>query len=240
VLEALLTGEHTILERRRVPSPGGDGLDVLTRSFAGEPHLSRWWTVKDGGSRGGRLHLLEARARERLPAARRFALDDARELPPAHPTPWDYVERLTSFARKSPNDILCFYPESWQLEVKSEGPLVAHLWQVLGGRLPGRISLVSLAGGRDAALEAFAGTLEGSLGWVRAQVCEPFGRLERAWTRRGRAAPNETAVELDVHIGERGEGAVALGVAALGEVDPLGRAILRRALEVVRETFRIA
>jgi hypothetical protein len=246
VLRALLH-EHTILEERRVPSPGGELLDVLTRKGGAEPYLSRWWTVKDGGAQGGRLYVLEGRVAE---AAYPAVADELSTMLASfrllHPTPWDYFEQLTSLAQKTPNDILCFYPESWQLTVVSDGsagPYIAHLWQVLGQQLLGRMTILSMSGAEapEKAIEAYAGSQGAPIEWGPVQPSTPFGGLETAWTARGVSSLRDTSVEVSVHIGQRAGATIVLGLAGIpSSVDALAASTLRRALEIAHDTFRIA
>lgn len=238
--------EHTILEERRVPSPGGDLLDVLTRKGGAEPYLSRWWTVKDGGAQGGRLYLLEGRVAESAyPAVADELSAMLGSFRLLNPTPWDYFEQLTSLAQTTPNDLLCFYPESWQLTVASdgsEGPYVAHLWQVLAKQLLGRITIMSMpeAAAPEEVLERYA-SLGAPVAWEPVQPSEPFGGLETAWTARGTSSLNEASVELSVHIGQRSGGTILLGLAGIPtHVDAMAAGAVRRALEVVHDTLRVA
>lgn len=247
VLRALLH-EHTILEERSVPSPGGERLDALTRKVGDEPYLSRWWTVKDGGAHGGRLYVLEGRVAEAAyPAVAAELSTMLASFQLLHPTPWDYFEQLTSLAQKTPNDILCFYPESWQLTVASDGsdgtPYVAHLWQVLGQQLIGRMTILSTSDAPlpEKALEAYAGTQGAPIAWGPVEPSAPFGGLESAWTARGTSSLDGASVELRVHIGQRSGTTIVLGLAGIpASVDALAASTLRRALEVVHDTFRIA
>lgn len=246
VLRALLH-EHTILEERRVPSPGGELLDVLTRKVGDEPYLSRWWTVKDGGAGGGRLYVLEGRvAQAAYPAVADELATMLASFQLINPTPWDYFEQLTSLAQKTPNDILCFYPESWQLTVASDGtesPYIAHLWQVLGQQLLGRMTIMSMSGADapEKALEAYSATHGAPIRWDPMEPSAPFGGLDRAWTARGTSSLDDTSVELSAHIGQRSGSTIVLGLAGIpSSVDALAASTLRRALEVVHDTFRIA
>lgn len=247
VLETLLGDERVVVGSRRVPSEGGDQLDVLTRQVADEPYLSRFWTVKDGGANGGRLYVLEARASEAdYPAFAEPLSTMLASFRLLNPTPWDYYERLAQLARKTPNDVLCFYPESWQLEEVSDGrdgPFAVSLWQVLGGRLLGRISVVSQRGEEspEAVIERHAASLGAPVDWAPLEDADPFGGLERGWTRRGRTALGDTMADVRVHVAQGRGATVLLGLAGVpARVDALAAASTRRALDIVRETFRIA
>ena len=247
VLEALLGPSRTIVESRRVPSPGGDLLDVLTRQVGDVPSLARWWTVKDGGADGGRLYVLEARtAASDYPVFADPFTSMLASFRLLNPTPWDYNERLSQLARKTPNDILCFYPESWQLEEVSDGsdgPFVANLWQVVGDKLLGRLSLVSQRDEEspDALIERHAESLGAPVSWAPIEDAEPFGGLERGWLRRGRTMLGEAAADVRVYVTQGRGMTVLLGLAGVpAREDPLAAASMRRAAEIIRETFRIA
>lgn len=247
VLRALCTRYRT-LEQRRVPSPGGDLLDLQTRSLEVEPaYLSRWWTVKDGDANGGRLYLLEARAAPSdYPAVAAELATMLASFRLLHPTKWDYFEKLTSLRQTAPRDVLAFYPESWALEVArdgSDGPMIAHLRQTLAGVPIGRITVLVMAGEHEpAAMQAaYRETLGGEVEWLETEPSEPFASLERAWTSRGRVSGPESALELTAFLGRRPDATVLLGLAGLSaSADPLAAATLRRALEIVRDTLRIA
>lgn len=246
VLTALLS-DRDVVDSRRVPSDGGDLLDVLTRDVADEAYLTRWWTVKDGGARGGRLYVLEARASE---ATYPDVADQLSTMLASfrllNPTPWDYYEQLSQLARKTPNDILCFYPESWQLEEVSDGsdgPFVANLWQIVGGHLLGRISIVSERGetSPEAVIERHAESLGAPVSWADIEPGTPFGGLETAWARGGRTTLRDTMADVSVHVAQGRGATVLIGLAGVpARVDALGWASMQRAVDILRETFRLA
>ncbi len=245
LLERLLH-EHIVLETRRVPSRGGDRLEALTRAIGREPYLSRWWTVKDGGAEGGRLFILEGRAAEpHFEAAADTLTTMLASFRLLEPTPWSYFEELRQLGRKAPNDFVCFYPASWRLEVardEADG-FAANLWQLMGGRLMGRIAILSERGelSPDEAIARYEATLNGPVQWADVEDREPFGLLDRAWTRRGRATLEHVVLDLTVHVGRHAGGTVVLALAGLSAtIDPLVAATNRRALDLLCETLRVA
>ena len=247
VLESLLGPNRVIVESRRIPSRGGDLLDVLTRQGGDVRSLARWWTVKDGGAAGGRLYVLEARtAAAHYPAFADQLSTMLASFRLLNPTPWSYNERLSQLARKTPNDILFFYPESWQLEEVSdgsEGPFLANFWQVVGGRLLGRLWVVSERGEEapEVVIERYAESLGAPVDWAPIEDAEPFGGLEYGWTRRGRTMLGDTAADVSLRVAQGRGATIVLGLAGVpARVDALAAASMRRALEIVRETFRIA
>lgn len=248
VLKGVLGAERRTVESRRVPSKGGDLLDALTRQPGADgPLFARWWTVKDGGANGGRLYLIEARVSERhyaqVEAEIASILASFRLL---NPTAWDYNERLSQHTQRTPNNILFFYPESWQLkEVHdgSEGPYVADLWQVVGNRLLGRINVVSQADEESVTqvIERHAETLGAPVSWAEREESAPFAGLERAWIQRGRTALNDTFADISVHVAQGNGKTVLLSAAGIPtRADALAAATLQRAREIIQETFRIA
>ncbi|MGE0788172.1 MAG: hypothetical protein AB7S26_21045 [Sandaracinaceae bacterium] len=242
----LLLADQTIVEQRRVPSPGGDLLDALTRVGGERPYYSRWWTVKDGGSDGGRLYVLEARAEEAIyPQVQDQLSTMLASWKLLHPTDWDYFEELRQLARRTPNDFVFFYPASWQIDLKTDEPdeVMADLWQVMGDKLAGRITVLSRPGqiAPDAAIDRYAESLGAPVAWTDLEEMAPFGGLERAWTRRGRTHLGEAVADLTVRVGQKGGGTIVFALAGVSaSVDAFAYASMRRALDVLTETFRIS
>lgn len=245
VLESLLGPDQEVVESRRVPSPGGDQLDVLTRRNGPVPTLTRWWTVKDGGAQGGRVYLLEARARAdqyaQVAPELETMLASFRLL---NPTDWDYNERLKPFSRRAPNDIVFFYPESWQRrDETTDGSLIANFAQEIGGRFVGRLTVCSETGEPDAMdrIARYAETLGAPVDWAPIEEVPAFAGLERGWRRRGRTSMDGAIADVRVEVaqGEGGTHLIAIAGTATRE-DQLVAATLRRTLQVVRDTYRVA
>jgi hypothetical protein len=242
LLEVLLD-RHTMIERRRTTSEEGDQLDAMTRR-SGNAYVSRWHTVKDGGSHGGRVYVLEARAGERTHAERgaelSAALSSFRLLAP---TPWPYFEELSSLSRREQGFVL-FHPDSWQLAVVSEAPFVAHLVQAAGANVLGRMTVVSAAGvDASAALEIYDRSLRATgaeLHWSATEPTPRFAGLDHAWRARAKArwAASGNSASIDVHLGIKRDRAILLALAGI-DVDPLALAITTRALAIAKETLRV-
>jgi hypothetical protein len=247
MLEVLLR-DYEIVERRRVASEGGDHLEALTRKVGDYPYLSRWRTVKDGGTYGGRLYLIEARAAE--DDFRAADVELARAIASfrlTHPTPWPFFEQLTLLSRERPNDFALYLPESWKLEIvkeEDEALFLAQLWQVEDSTPLGRITVISTAGVDDpmALLDVYERSLRGrgaEVRWDRREEAASFGGLTRVTEAHGRATLGTARVDLHVHVGSRGAGMFLIGLSGHArEVDPIVHAINERALAIGRATMR--
>lgn len=211
-LDLLLEGTgHEVLRERRGPTPGGDVLDALSKWTAdGATYLGRSFTLKDRD----RLFLLEARtsegdygryANDFLMAIAGFQL--------LNPSDWPLAERLRSFSRREPSDVLLLYPESWTCSEDPTGGADAmnvSFNNVVGDRSAGQVNVLAVElslelspqGVVDRYLEEVrsSGVPAGEVVLVPAQPVDGF---VEAWEGETRAFVDGGEVEVRAFVGSR-------------------------------------